>query len=267
MSSIDLSEIIPHMIRPNQVLQLIFPEKGFIHLRVLSADDVPFLYGSLPTIQPGDTDVSTANRLGISSLDIENAIEVNKDSHLYQLFYGISPGIIRSRIGYPMESMMKSLDVRSNQVAGDFGYLDGYRSPLNKPSPLSELMIPPDFDIGWVFHNPDTIPIKPMLYWHIVTMRVHVIRNSQLIYNILAGKVKDGYIQKKHMGGLLPYHFYSKEMWGIDMIGYHIADLVDIAESSNDMGLRAVAMKEINDALGTPDRSEGPSKMETAPIY
>ena len=265
-SVIDTSLIRPHIIQPTQLIQLAFPEKGLIHLRVLASDEVPYLYPDLTAIQPGDTDVSTPQRLGISEFSIENAIEVTKDLHLYQLFYGVSPGIIRARVGYPVGSLAQGLDVRGNQISGDFGYVDGFRSPLNKPSPMSENIIPPDFDIGYVFHNPDTIPIKPMMYWHVVTMRVGVIRNADLVYNIMAGKFRPEYVARKSLGGIIPFSYHAADTWGVDFIDYDTIDTVDIAETTNDPEYKASAMSSIRKSLRLGSEQREPP-IEVPPLY
>lgn len=268
-NGIDYSDILPAIIPENSILQLIFPEQGFVHLRVFNKEIIPYHYNDLATIQPRSSDVTSAQRLGISQFNLANAIAINYDLHLYQMFYGISPGIIRARTGYPLETLMRSIDVRQNTTTGDFGYIDGFMSPLSKPNPITEMIIPPNLDVGYVFENPDTVSRRPLLSWLLVNYRVGVITNANLIYNIMAGKLdglKDGkYIKRKTMGGIAPYRYYTTEYYGVDYIDYDIMDAIDIAESTGDNNARAYAMNAINIAIGAP--GVGSTKQAKVPAY
>ena len=252
--TIDTSRIKPSMIGENSILQLIFPEQGFVHLRVFNKEEFPFMYTALTTIQPGSTDVTSAQRLGITQFNINDAIAITYDLHMYQIYYGISPGILRVRTGYPLETLTKSLDVRQNQITGDFGYIDGFTSPLTSPDARSEFLVPPNFDVGFVFENVDTVPIKPLLYWHINSLRVAPLTNADLIYNIMAGKydnIRDGkYVTRKTMGGISPYRYYPPEYYGLNYVGLDVMDTIDCAESTGDSGLKSQAMSAIRTSLG-----------------
>lgn len=258
---IDHSDIFPEVIPENSILQLIFPEQGFVHLRVFNSEITPYRYTNLTTIQPGQSDVSTAQRLGIPQFNLTNAIEVNYDLHLYQLFYSVSPGIIRARTGYPLETLTKGIDVRQNTVTGDFGFIDGLISPVTKPSRISETLIPPNLDVGYVFENPDTVPIKPQLHWIIVTHRVGVINDANLIYNIMAGKldsIRNGkYVQRKTMGGISTYRYYPVEYYGVNYIDYDTMDSIDIAESTGDEILKKDIIENIKKAIGQKTSKKG----------
>lgn len=252
--TINLEHIRPHIIKENSILQLIFPEQGFVHLRVFNKEELPYMYTALTTVQAGNTDVSSAQRLGIAQFNINNAIQITYDLHMYQIFYGISPGIMRVRVGYPLETLTMGIDVRQNQITGDFGFVDGLTSPVSKPSPRSEFLVPPNFDVGFVFENVDTIPIKPLLYWHIIDLRVGVIRDADLVYNVMAGKLdnlREGkYISRKTMGGISPYRYYPPEYYGINYIPLELMDTIDCAETTGDPTLKKEAMDTIQAALG-----------------
>lgn len=252
--AIDLGRIKDRTIQENCILQLIFPEQGFVHLRVYNKEELPYMYTALNTVQPGSTDVSSAQRLGIAQFNINNAIQITYDLHLYQIFYGISPGIMRVRVGYPLETLTKGIDVRQNQIVGDFGFVDGLASPITEPSEISEFLVPPNLDVGFVFENVDTVPIKPLLYWHIINLRVGVLRNADLVYNIMAGKldnVRQGnYIMRRTMGGISPYRYYPPEYYGVDYIPLDLMDTIDCAETTQDPSLKQKAMNTIEQALG-----------------
>ena len=250
MTMISLESIQDKIITENTILQLAFPDLGLVHLRVLNVEQVPYVYDEIGTIQPDGTSSSTPQRLGISAYNVDNALEVREDLHLYQLFFGVTPGIIRARVGYPTETMMGAIETRGNQINGDFGYIDGFRSPLEEPQPISEIMIPPDFDVGFVFHNPDTVPIKPLMYWHIITMNVNVIRDAELVYNIMADKLPAGRVVKKSMGGVTPFKFHPNEMWAVKFINFEVQDYIDIAATSGDARFKRMALESISNSLG-----------------
>lgn len=266
MPMISLEAIQDKIIKEDTILQLAFPNLGLVHLRAITLEEIPYVYDELDTIQPGDTSDSTPQRLGVSSYNIDNAIEVTEDLHLYQMFYGISPGMMRVRVGYPAETMKGGLDVRGNQINGKFGYVDGFRSPLEEPQPISELIIPPDFDVGFVFHNPDTIPVKPVIYWHIISMNISVIRDAELIYNIMAGNMPAGKVMKKSMGGATPFKFHPTEMWALKFINPEVQDYIDIASTTGNNQFKRIAMESIANSLGLDlDLYKGPISIPPPP--
>ena len=101
-----------------------------------------------------------------------------------------------------------------------------------------------------MFHNPDTVPIKPVIYWHIISMNASVIRNTELIYNIMAGNMPEGKVIKKSMGGVTPFKFHPTEMWAVKFINFEVQDLIDIAATTGDNRFKQMAMKSIADSLG-----------------
>ena len=69
-----------------------------------------------------------------------------------------------------------------------FGYIDGYESPYDKPSPHTEMFIPKDIDVGFAWWNPSSESVTVEEHILIRRLRVDPLRDVDLISKILSGQ-------------------------------------------------------------------------------
>jgi hypothetical protein len=173
---------------------------GWIFFRVERRETFPYLYDLFAEIpdfagagrvamDPGQ--YVTAKELKCDTLAATNIFLVKEKHHAYQIFYGVSPSETRVFPAYPVTTEINTLDVGAHLPSyPHFGFIDGFESPLDKPSPRSMLIIPYGPKIGFAFHNPSPNPIKPMMRFIINRLEVSVVKDVDLIMKILDRKIK-----------------------------------------------------------------------------
>jgi hypothetical protein len=219
MEALDLSRVEHLFLKENYLLGLGFPD-GFIFARIARREVVTYLYDEVSAVA-ADTWVSSAQQ-GISARNIENAFRVpTAKDHVLQLFYGIAPSALRTYLGYPVETPQSNLDVAARLEKSDFGYVDGFTSPLNHPAPESEVWIPYRLNAGWAFYNPTNDSISPLLKFIVLRYSVEYIRNIDLIRRILDRRVE---CRLATLGGLSSYTYPYRENLGLDPIKLSATD-------------------------------------------
>jgi hypothetical protein len=183
----DISRIEPRFIKENQLVGLGFPNQGYVFWKVHGIEDV--FYEDY-TESPGSVAANAyedAARLPIDAHSIDNLLRVEHCDHLYQVFMGWMPGATRRYLAYPFEHLRGNLDVKAAYSKAPFGYLTGFESPPDKPSPLTDMWIPKDIDVGFAWWNPlstaDTVQIDMLIR----RLKVSVLRDADLVERILKG--------------------------------------------------------------------------------
>ncbi len=195
----DISRIEPHFIKENQYVGLNFPNQGYVFWKIEAIEEIPYQgYTESPGTIAANTKKDSA-RLPMSSDSIDNLLEVKECDHLYQVFMGWSPGVIKRWEAYPYESLRRSLDVKMVTVGGDFGDITGFESPKTKPSPMTELWIPTGIDVGFAWENPSTVSCDVEIDMLIRRIDVRVLRDADLIEKILKGNQP---CKLKSLGGI-----------------------------------------------------------------
>lgn len=236
---IDLSRIEKYIFRENWLLLLGFPttnQRGYVPLRVTGREFFEFMYdpiqeGQISANIPADTGIGTAANNGISDLGFQvplrpgssfltgkpyNVLLVNDATHLYQAFYGISPSHLRVFLEAPASTGQRNLDIdRWGSNKAEFGYIDGLMSPLLKPSPDAELIIPPQFDVAFGYGNPGAQTINPLLQFYMNRCQVQVVTDAGLIDRMLKGQVP---VAIKTIGGLSTFTYSVPQYYGIEPI-------------------------------------------------
>jgi len=195
----DISRIEPHFIKENQLVGLGFPDQGYIFFRIIGTEDVMYdNYTESPGAIAADTYEDSA-RLPIDEFSIDNLLRVEDCDHLYQVFMGWQPGAVRRYLAYPYESLRGSLDVKRVYTKSPFGYIEGFESPPNQPSPKTEMWIPKDIDVGFAWWNP--LPASETVQIDMLIRRLDasVIRDADLVEKILKGSQP---CKLKSLGGL-----------------------------------------------------------------
>jgi len=173
---------------------------GFIFFRTIHRETFPLLYDLFAEISDfagaGAVEMTagqyiTPKELKSDTLAAPNIFKVDEKDHLYQLFYGISPGVCRVFPAYPRETEINQLDVGLHTSTYTiFGFIDGFESPFNKPSPRSRLFVPYGPLIGFAFYNYAPYTIKPMMRFIVNRLKVQVITDVDLIMKMLQRRVE-----------------------------------------------------------------------------
>ncbi len=183
----DTSRIEPHFIKENQLVGVGFPDQGYVFFRITGIEDVVYdNYTESPGSIAANTYVDSA-RLPIDEFSIDNLLRVEYCDHLYQVFMGWQPGIIRRYLAYPYESLRGSIDVKRVYTKSPFGYIEGFESPSKQPSPKTELWIPKDIDVGFAWWNPTSTEVDVQTDMLIRRLDVDVIFDADLVERILKG--------------------------------------------------------------------------------
>ncbi len=183
----DTSRIENRFLKENQLLGLGFPTQGFIFLRCVGVENIFYEYDESPSSIAADTQ-EDSSRLGIAAYKIDNLLRVEKCEHVYQVFMGWKPGAIRQYLYYPYDTARRNLDVKAIYNKSPFGYLDGFESPYDSPSPETEIFIPKDIDVGWAWWNPLGASVDVEEHILIRRLEVDIIRDADLIEKILKGQ-------------------------------------------------------------------------------
>lgn len=203
-----------HTLLENQRLLLMFPGKGIIPLKILQKDYREYLYEELGPI--GADEWKSHARLDISAENVDNLLEVKNKDRVYQVFYGISPSALRAYLGYPLEQSRGELDTINVASKSKFGYIDGFKSPIDNPSPDTELFIPYNLDVGFGWYNPLTYGIpEPRIDLRIYRYKTKLIKDVELISNLLSGRYAS---RIATLGGLTSFSYDHKDVWGINPI-------------------------------------------------
>jgi len=187
------------IVRENHNVGLGFKD-GYVFFRVTHRELFPFDYDLFAEISgfagAGTSEMTaaqyiTAKELKSETLAATNIFKVDNKDHVYQLFFGVSPSVLRVFSAYPRETEINQLDVgvhSSSYVV--FGFIDGFESPLNKPSPRSQVFVPYGPLIGFAFYNYAPYSIKPMMRFIVNRLKVETIKDVNLIMKILQGRVQ-----------------------------------------------------------------------------
>lgn len=182
----DTSKIESRFLKENQLLGLGLPGQGYIFMRCIGVESVFYEYDESPAAVAADTQ-EDATRLGISAYSIDNLLRVEDCAHVYQTFMGWKPGAVRQYLYYPYETARRNLDVKRIYTKSPFGYIDGFESPYDAPSPETELFIPKDIDVAFAWWNPLGESVNVEEHILIRRLRVDYIRDTDLIDRILKG--------------------------------------------------------------------------------
>ena len=232
---IDKSRIERYFLKENYLLLLGFPgaERGevYVPLRVIAREYFEFMYdpiqeGQISAKVPAGAGVNgisdlgfvTPARLGSVFLTGKpfNAFYIKDTDQVYQMFFGIAPSALRVFLEAPSSTGQRNLDIdRWANSKQEFGYIDGFDSPLLYPSPESELIIPPEFDFSFGYGNPLPDPVSPLLLFIMNRLKVALVLDVALVEKMLAGSVP---VAIKTVGGLSTYTYNISNVYKVNGI-------------------------------------------------
>ncbi len=213
VTGLDMSRIRPLILKENHLLGMGFPE-GYLFFRILRKEVLPYLYDERDSLAADEYNIES--EWGIAARTITNAFVIpNSRGHIVQLFRGLAPSAYRTYLGSPYTTPQYHLDRVARTQQSQFGYLDGFMSPLNYPSPESETWIPFRHEIGFAEWNPLSDTIYPLLKFIVVRYEIALIRDVTLIMRILAMQAKCRFAT---VGGLSKFDYHYREFYEIDPI-------------------------------------------------
>jgi len=184
----DYSKIEPRFVKENHLLGLGFPGQGYVFFRVNSIEPVVYQYDELDEIA-ADSESTTARLSKSSGGDsIDNVLRVMWCDHVYQVFMGWQPGCMRQYLYYPYETARRNLDERRIYSKAPFGFIEGYNTPYDCPSSDTEMFIPYKIDVGFTWYNTSRAAVTPRLQLLVRRLGVDILRDADLVTNILSGK-------------------------------------------------------------------------------
>lgn len=211
----DISRIENKFLRENQLVGLGFPTQGYIFQRCTGVETLRYEYDESPgTIAAATFEDST--RLPMSAYSLDNVLRVENCNHLYQMFMGWKPGVVRQYLYYPFETARRNLDTKRIYDKSPFGFIDGFESEYDKPSPETELFIPKDVEVGFGWYNPSNKSVTVELNMIIRRMEMEIIRDVDLIEKIMLGKQPCRLTTLGGIGGSVNYH--AKSVLDVDFI-------------------------------------------------
>ncbi len=204
------TDIEPYFIKENQLVGLGFPDQGYVFWKISSVKNV--FYRNY-TESPGTIAATTyvdSERMPMDAYSIDNLLRIEQCDHVYQIFMGWEPGVIRRYDAYPYEQMRGNIDTKNVYTKSDFGYITGYDSPTTRPSPMSESWVPKDVEIGFSWWNPTNVSEDVVVDMLIRRLKVEVLRDADLIEKILKGSQPCRIASLGDIAGSLEYNSRSK---------------------------------------------------------
>jgi hypothetical protein len=228
---VNLENVEKRILKENYLLMLGFLDRGYVPLRIKFREEFIYLYdpvaeGVIAEV-PASTSVDGLRNLGyVEAVKLGsnllpgrpiNVFAIDRKDRLYQLFYGIAPSWIRVGLSYPAERTQRNLELYSWTASSypAFGFIDGFKSPLLKPSEKTEMFILPKTDFAFTFINPAPIPAKPLLLFVVNRLIVEVIRDAELVKKMIDRKIESAI---RTVAGLSGIRFDIEETYGIHPI-------------------------------------------------
>ncbi|MEM4006096.1 MAG: hypothetical protein QXT92_00360 [Nitrososphaerota archaeon] len=229
---VDTSRIDPHLLRPNDLALLSFPQ-GLVPIRVLNREF--FIYAYDPVMEeqiagvPPSSSTDGISNIGFVTLTKpkssimsgrpENVFFIRDRSILYQLFMGIAPSYTQIYVAIPSTHGQKNLELTSwSQSYGVLGYIDGFMSPLLYPSPDSEIILTYKLDLAFAYGNQLYQPISPLIFFYVNRVRFGVILDVDLVMEMLDKRGRGVDTKIKPVGGFTGFTYDFRDAFGIDPI-------------------------------------------------
>jgi len=217
-----------HLVRENYNIGLGFKD-GWVFFKAVHREIFHLLYDII-------AEMSTVFATGLTSmaageyvkpiefksdtLSATNIWAVKDKKHMYQLFYGVSPGPFRMYPAYPRATEINQLEVGMRTESYlDWGFVDGIESPLDAPSPRSQMFIPYGPLVGWAMKNAAPYAIQPLVRYVVNRLVVEPIKDPDLVMKFLEGRVE---FARGTLGGIdnlwatTPVNY--RDWWGVQPV-------------------------------------------------
>lgn len=203
-----MNDVFEQMLKENQFIVLGFDTDTFLPLKVYKRQKVIMDYfpsqftsnfyplapfGSPST--PGVTLSYYASKISLQLKQIANVTNIFNmnvsdypTNELLQVRMGIAPSPLRVFNYYPSNEPLGdiSTNIAWSQTTGllNFGYVDGFASPLNAPTEAGELLFIPKVEPVFSFMNPTATVITPLLRFFINQLIVEPVNDPAMVKKI-----------------------------------------------------------------------------------
>jgi hypothetical protein len=125
---------------------------------------------------------------------ITDVLQVQQDYEILQAWYGIAPSPLRVFFQQPTSQFTTLLDgnvvpLQQNGQVIDVGFLDGFDSPYNKPSPATQFFSFKNIQVQFSLANPVPEPISPRLNFVINRMKCVPVNDPTTVQGIMRGTI------------------------------------------------------------------------------
>jgi len=181
--------------------------------RITRASPILKVYSQeLPTINPGNP--TPFGYIGDIGFSVGNDIFEITDEFPFRMYHfgiGIMPGYIKVYRQIPAGNIVMSWVRRTPTVVGEeFDYIDGYNSPFDNPTVVSETLIYRKLSFNIALFNDGPIPVRPSLKFLGKSYEVIPITERVLI--------------EKMVSGIIPCRFVTLNGTGIQVASVSVPD-------------------------------------------
>lgn len=132
---------------------------------------------------------------------------------IYQLFFGISPEFLRVTLAQPFGTLQNALPIQTiNSTYNQFGTINGWRTPIERPTPDSMIWVPPNlnFALGFINDVPETA--KPLIMWVVNRIQYEVVTDPVILEEVLNTRK---YRALKTVGGISSFQYSIMDNFGV----------------------------------------------------
>ena len=182
-----LSRFIPFRVAKTKVLSLAYNFQNnypsWLPLSPVGVSGITSLSQSflVQNLQPQISQIS----------QVQNLFTITTPFEAFQVFIGVAPSPLRVFTQQPLNVPGTSLDQNINLTTGyyDAGWFDGFQSPYNAPTEVSELLVLDGFEPGFSLLNPVSTIVAPEFNIILNRMQLQPVSNQSFATSIVMGKV------------------------------------------------------------------------------
>jgi hypothetical protein len=225
----DISEIEDDLVNVGDLMMMGFSAgKAFVPLKVIAATRTVFIYDTIgegmlsgplaaSTTTNGITNLSftAPNLLGSKNLPGSPPDVFNIQSFpgiLEQLHVGIDPAPLRVLLQSPFR-----INAKAVPIVGWYGgyqqaaFIDGFMSPLRRPTSFGEIWVAPGCSIAMGFAHQEPAAVYPLLNFHMNVLKVGVVADPELVERMIN---EPGLAKFESCGDLQDFSYNVPTFWG-----------------------------------------------------
>jgi hypothetical protein len=195
------------LLKENYILGLSVSDKEYVFWRIARTNSFSIIYNFYTEQNLAPLSAVNTNMMGYSpyftqvitfpipssyiNTNIQDMFKITNNNEIWQIFVGLSPSYLRvvpiqPASGAPIYHLDQNINPLKTFM--EIGY-DGFMSPFDNPSNISEAYILSGLNIGFVLQNPVSIPISPVFNFLINRMIVEPITDPATAKAIIDGKI------------------------------------------------------------------------------
>ena len=132
---------------------------------------------------------------------------------IYQLFFGISPEFLRVTLAQPFGTLQNALPIQTiNSTYNQFGTINGWRTPIERPTPDSMIWVPPNLNFALGFINDVPESANPLIMWVVNRFQYEVVTDPAILEEVLNTRK---YRALKTVGGISSFDYNIQANFGV----------------------------------------------------